>query len=333
MNGNSVSRTRHAGGQVIAVLAISAAALLAMVALVIDGGTAFAQQRVTQNAADAASEAGAVVLLQKLVGVTPAKTDTDVFNAVQTSGGSNGLTLPVAGCYTNLKGAPLMPDGSLATSCDTAAQIGGGVIPPCLDCAGSSAAGVHARGSRPFKTFFAGIVGLHDFTAAAEATAIAGYVNAISGPVVPVTFPVNATYCDGSNKPVDSNTAWPVTAGPPATLISIPLCNGEPGNVGWLDWTPTSGGASELADAIVPPPGNPAIITPHWYYVTATGNVNPGTVQTAMDFWNGKDINLPIFKTTCNATPANIVANQPGLESDCTAGGGTLGGGTGSNNW
>ncbi len=325
------SRAPRNGGQAIAILAIAAAALLAMVALIVDGGIAFAQQRTTQNAADAASEAGAVVLMQKLAGVVPLKTGTDVNNAVQSSAASNGVTTPVQACYTDLDGAPLNTDGTLAADCLSAAQVGAGLpIPPCTSCPGLTAAGVQVSGSRPFGTFFAGIVGLNGFSASATATAKSGYVTGYAGPLIPVTFPAFATGCDGSGNAIPSSVAWPV--GDKDNPIAIPLCKDSQGNVGWLDWTPTAGGASELADAIIPPPGNPPIFTPHWYYITATGNINSGLVQTAMEYWIGTDILLPIFDETCDGTPANIVPNQPGRVSDCVDGGGDLGG-HGSNNW
>jgi Flp pilus assembly protein TadG len=318
------------GGQAMAVLAISAVALLALVALVVDGGNAFAQQRITQNAADAASESGAVVLMQRLAGVVPTKTGSDVDTAVQTTAAANGLITPVQACYTDLDGNPLASDGSLAADCASAAQVGQGLpIPPCASCPSSVAAGVQVNGSRAFKGYFGGIIGLSQGRASAKATARAGYVTGISGPVVPVTFPVFASGCDGTNKLVTSTNPWPVG---PNNVLAIPLCQSDPGNVGWLDWTPTAGGASELAGAIVQNPPNPAITTPKWYYVTATGNVNSSQVQTSMDTWNGMDINLPIFSATCNGTPANLT-NPIGQIGDCALGGGTLNGGTGSNNW
>ena len=316
-------------GQALAILAISGVALLAMVGLVVDGGNAFAQQRMTQNAADAASEAGAVVLMQKLAGVVPAKTGTDVDTAVETSASANGLITPVQACYTDLDGNPLRTDGTLAADCASAAQVGPGLaIPPCSSCPSSLAAGVEVHGSRSFKNYFGGIVGLNQATASARATARAGYVTGLSGPVVPVTFPVFATGCDGTGGAIPSTTSWPVG---PSNVLAIPLCGNSPGNVGWLDWTPTAGGSSELAGAIGGSPPNPTITTPHWYYITSTGNVNSSQVQNAMDAWNTKDIRLPIFSQTCNGTPANL-ANTVGQVSDCVAGGNSLGG-NGSNQW
>ena len=50
-------------GQILVIFALSAVAIIAMVGLVIDGGSAFAQRRGQQNAADLAALAGADALL------------------------------------------------------------------------------------------------------------------------------------------------------------------------------------------------------------------------------------------------------------------------------
>lgn len=315
-------------GQVIAILAIAMVALLAMTALIVDGGTAFAQQRITQNGADASSEAGAVVLMQRLAGVVPAKTGDDVDTAVQTIAATNGLTTPVQACYTDINGVPLNADGTTNSDCLAAAQVGQGLpIPPCSACPGGFASGVRVAGSRPFGTFFAGIVGLTGFTASATATAISGYVTGLAGPVLPVTYPVFATACDGSNQAIPgSTTPWPVG---PNNLLTIPLCQDSAGNVGWLDWTPTAGGQPELAGSILGSPPNPTITTPRWYYITATGNVSNVQVQTSMEHWIDTDVILPIFSETCDDTPNNL-SDPVGQISDCPAG--HLGG-HGSNNW
>ncbi len=330
----------RSAGQMILVFALSLIALLAIVSLVIDGGNAYSQQRITQNGADAAAEAGAVVLMKRLESV-PGQDGDAVDAAVQAAATANGLTslggdTIISGCYTNIKGEPIDDAGNVVADCSTAAQVGVGMpIPPCSGCPGGSAAGVRVGGGKEFSTFIASLIGLGKFSASADATAIAGYVNVLAGPVVPITFPVLATGCDGSNNAVQGTTQWPTDV-----TIAIPLCGNSPGNVGWLDWTPSGAGyppcessgtgTNELACSIENP-NNPPIATPHWYYVTNTGNVNAGTVQTALDSWNGQSIWLPIFDATCNGTPANL-GSPVGRVEDCVDGGNELGG-NGSNQW
>ncbi len=320
MNGRAQARAR---GQVVVILALAIIAIMAMTGLVIDGGNAFAQQRLTQNWTDGAAESGAVQLMRRLVGVdcpdasTPPPCgsvvtwDQRVVDAVNAHVTNDGLDTIVSIQYTDYSGNDL-------------GAAGAGVIP-------SGAAGIHVTASRDVHTYVSGVIGINQFTATAQSTYIAGYQNGTGfGGVIPVTFPVLLTTCDNNNDLINPGSQWPV--GPDNPVI-VPLCSNSPGNVGWIDWTPPGGGASELADAIVNP-SNPSITTPRWYYVTATGNINSDQVQTALETYIGKDIQLPIFYAdtsdplpgTCNTEPAdpkNEVTNCPDANR----------GGNGANQW
>lgn len=67
-------------------------------------------------------------------------------------------------------------------------------------------------------------------------------------------------------------------------------------------------------------PGHP-LKTPYWYYIDQTGNIDSGQVQTALEWWLGKDVLLPIFYAstddplpgTCNTEPdpKGLVTNCP----------------------
>src|SRR4029077_20517922 len=74
---------RRQSGQALVIMVVAVIAMLAMTALIIDGGNAFVQQRSTQNGADAASEAGALVLAENVVGGT--HSDQEVMAAVTAS--------------------------------------------------------------------------------------------------------------------------------------------------------------------------------------------------------------------------------------------------------
>jgi hypothetical protein len=305
-------------GQVLVIVALGLVALVAMVGVVIDGGYAWGKQRETQNVADSAAEAGAVVIMQNLGGTSPAKTDGDVDAAVTAAANSNGVPVPDA-FYTDIDGRLLDPAGGIAVSEASAARVGDGVIP-------AGARGVKAIGSQTFDTFLARVIGFTQFTATAPATAVAGYSNgtcdADSGCIIlPITVPVTVLGCDGSNNPapVIPATLWPA----PSDVLSVPLCKNGPGNVGWLDWTPTAGGSSELKDAILTP-SNPALDWPQWYYITSTGNVNSKPIEDALRTYDGQIVQFPQFDGTCDAAPTG-----PGL-ADCPAG---HVGGNGSNQW
>ena len=76
-------RAREEGGQALVLLALGLAVLLSMSALIVDGGNAMAQQRATQNGADAASLSAATVLVESMGGAS--RDDDDVLAAIQQS--------------------------------------------------------------------------------------------------------------------------------------------------------------------------------------------------------------------------------------------------------
>src|SRR4051812_38766443 len=103
-------------GQALVLVALALVPLLLFVGLVVDGGWAFTQQRRTQNAMDAAANAGAVVLVQNLPfrsrGQTEPRTDADVaaqIAAIATQNGVPATPGAVSAVYTDIKGAPLSP--------------------------------------------------------------------------------------------------------------------------------------------------------------------------------------------------------------------------------
>lgn len=316
------STHRHERGQVLVIVALAIVTLVAMVGLVIDGGFAWGKQRDTQNAADSAAKAGAIKLAEKLAGVVPAITDLEVLDAVTDNATANDIATLVA-YYTNIQGQMITDTGALAADETDAAQVGGGTIPP-------GGAGVRAVADQTFDTFLVRVIGFTSLTVTADATAIAGYLTGLCEAnagciVLPVTVPVTVLGCDGQNDPAPvtdingNKILW--TA--PSEALTIPLCKNGPGNVGWLDWTPTAGGTSELVDAILTP-SNPYLKWPGWYYITSTGNVNAATVENAINSYNGQVVLIPQFDVTCDTQPSG-----PGVE-DCPPGNV---GGNGSNQW
>src|SRR4051794_26264468 len=94
-------------GQTLTIVALAMVPILLVAGLVIDGGWAFSQQRRTQNAMDAAANAGAVVLVQNLPfrsrGQAQPRTDADVLAQVVAVAASNGVTTPVpTAVYTGI---------------------------------------------------------------------------------------------------------------------------------------------------------------------------------------------------------------------------------------
>jgi hypothetical protein len=326
-----VNERRHRqGGQVLVVMAIAMLAIVAGVGLIIDGGNAWAQQRVTQSGSDSAAEAGAVVLARMGAGQTaPAGGwDDAVDTAVNGSAAKNSVTVPAA-YYTDICGTLLRPDGTKAGGTGDAARVGGGVLPTnnhtnpdCPSGFVGPVAGVQVGATKTFSTFVAGAIGIGQFTASANATAVMGLLQGTGGgTVLPVTAPVTVVTCDGTGSAQITGTDWPMDE-----RVVVPLCKNNPGNVGWLDWYPKAGGTSELIQSILHP-DNPPIALPSWQYVTATGNVNSKGVEDAINTYIGQIVFFPNFDLTCASDPNQAqVSNGPAYGcSDI--------GGSGSNQW
>ena len=328
-------------GQVVVIVAAGMVVIVALVGLVIDGGFAWGQQRKSQNGADAAAEAAAVVIAQSLKGAQV--TDGDVGCAVEQTAAANGLDNPTA-IYTDWQGNFLVPQVSVGT-CDPGR---GNAIP-------IGAQGVKARGDRQFDTFLARVIGVNQFTASATATAVAGVPTGICAAdegcaVLPVTFPLTAVSCDGQNRQLPiPGTDWPLVQitnpnpGPDelpyassANEAIIPLCSVGPGAVGWLDF----GCAPNLSETITLP-CNPEFDIPDWLH-TQPGNTNsldddlntyanlsPGSLGVPDD----SQILIPINDNTCMDDPNSNEA--PGVDDpECPGDGdGSLNGSGNGNNF
>jgi hypothetical protein len=302
---------RHQHGQALVIMALAMITIVAGVGLIIDGGNAWAQQRMTQAGNDAAAEAGAVVLAQNLAGsVAPViGWDATVDAAITDSATKNDIDVPVA-YYTDICGTLLRPDGTKAATTADADVVGadGGLPtnnntnPDCPSGVVGPVAGVRVEASRQFATLVSGAIGFTGFTASTSATAVTGFLqgtcDSASGCVVlPVTAPVTVVTCAGNGDAEVTPVPWPEN-----TRVIIPLCKGNPGNVGWLDWTPKGGGASELEQSILFP-NNPPIDLPSWQYVTATGDVNSKKIEDALNTYMGQIVLFPMFDLTCAEDP------------------------------
>ena len=311
------ARLKQQAGQALVLMVLAMVAVISGMALIIDGGNAWAQQRITQSGNDAASEAGTIVLAKYNAGQTaPALGwDAAVLAAINVSATSNGITVPVdaatgrrAAFYTDICGTLLRPNGTKATSAADAAFVGGGTLPTnnhtdpdCPSGLVGPVAGVQVSAARVFDTFVSRIMGITTFTATTNATAVTGLLQDCSAEqgciVLPVTAPVTVVTCDGTGEAENTATEWPRNV-----RVVVPLCKNNPGNVGWLDWTPKGGGTRELENSILHP-DNPPISLPSWQYVTSTGDVNSKMIEDALNTYIDKDVMFPMFDLTCAADP------------------------------
>ena len=295
-------------GQAIVIFAGALVAIILGVGFIIDVGYAWAEQRNTQNGADASARAGAVVLAEHQADVANPKTGLEVWNAVHSTAAQNETTVADAR-YTDWQGVALAGNPAVTPT---------GAIP-------AGAAGVTVSGQKLVGTFLIRVVGMTNWDVRQDATAVAGptagCVDTLNGcSLLPVTFPVTVFGCTNTGKtlPVDPPQVWAV-----GEALTLPLCGGNPGSVGWLDWSPPMGGTSELTNVILNPP-DIDVPLPSWQYVTETGDISALQVENAINTYAGEIVLVPFFDSTCNETPAN------NLLSGCPAG---AVGGTGVNQW
>ncbi|MGI8829254.1 MAG: Tad domain-containing protein [Candidatus Limnocylindria bacterium] len=275
-----------ARGQTLVIVAVAMVALVGMVGVVIDVGLQWADNRGSQNGSDATAEAGAIVLMEYMLGAS--RTDGDVLAAVEGAAGVNQIEIDTAE-YTKWDGIPLN------------AAVGGGTIP-------AEAQGIRVVGTRIHTTFFARVVGIDELRVFTDAIAVTGPSDPCPAggtcAFLPVTVPTTVVTCDGQNKSVATDDDWE-----PYVEYVIPLCGKNPGSVGWIDWTPPAGGDDELADEFCDP-DPPPIVLPDWFQVTSTGNTNSEPVQSCFESHVGTEIMIPLFEDTCRS--------DPGESSECT---------------
>lgn len=242
------SSKRGQRGQIIVIAAMAMIALIGGVSLILEGGNAYAHQRVAQNAADAVANAGATVLAQRLGGGT--QSDADVLTAIDTIAVANALDTFV-GYYTDVYGKLLTPAGVVTANVASAERVGpadgGASIPP-------GAQGVQIGGSQLFGTTFARVLGINQFTASAQATAVTGALT--GGLFLPVVFPVSLANCDGSGNTIVLDEPWrmsnPDPANPEARPIGqeyiVPLCKTGSGGFMILDLDPNKSCDEEVTN-------------------------------------------------------------------------------------
>ena len=288
----------HESGQVLVIVAAGLLVLIAMVALVIDGGYAWGQQRETQNGADAAAKAGAVVIQQYLAGESV--DGGEVGCAVENAADDNAVDLADA-VFTDFQGDET---GDSVPACGTVSAIPAG------------AQGVKADAEQDFDTFLAGAIGITQMTAQADAIAVVGRQVGVCPAadgcgVLPVTFPRSVDTCDGTNHRDVGLNEWelldPDVDTLDATTLSImPLCATGPGSVGWIDF-----GCGNLSQMITNP-CNTYIPIPAWLQ-TKTGNTN--SLETELEAFTGPTVGvaeeedavvyIPIHDNTCRGKPAD----------------------------
>lgn len=282
---------QRADGQIIVIAALAMVTMIGGVALILEGGNAYAHQRETQNAADAVANAGATVLAEKLGGT--AKTDSDVINSMLATSNANFLN-SYSGIYTDVTGHMLTAGGATTTNLSAAARVGDGSIP-------AGAQGVRAFGTQNVPTTFGRVIGFNQFTASADAISVTGALT--GGVFLPVVFPVNIVDCDTNGDLGTGETNWSISdpdgpdAGdePDGQEYIVPLCKTGGGSFMILD---LDGTPNNCADEVTNPP---AIQFPDFPVDVQSDNGNNCAKQMvdAVNAKSGQVVLIPICDGDC----------------------------------
>lgn len=301
-------RPRSERGQILIIVAAGMVVFIAMVGLVIDGGFAWSRLRDTQNAADSIAKAGTIPIQHMLADVeTPVPTDWNVACQVEAARAAADVDL-ISVEYTNFEGQPLsppMPVGPCGSS-DPGTPIPGG------------AQGIKANTAQDYQPFLMQIIGFDELTAAADATAVVGTPQAVTGGALPITIPRFGETCDEPETDFevmmdDEDGTWEPYEiideddADGSNLAIVPLCDTNAGSVGWLDY----GCGQNLSDSVTDP-CDAYIPIPAWIQ-THTGN--PNNLQTEFNSYTGPTVGtpeaddnvlaIPIHDNTCLDRPAN----------------------------
>jgi hypothetical protein len=233
-------------GQVLPLFALSLMALVLGTGLVVDGGYAYAQRRLTQNAADFAAMAGTRIVGQKLTGQPVGSgTAANVKGAIEAVIAANDAEL-VSAKYVDESGQAL------------ADVMTAGGIP-------SLAFGVVVEARSAWRPFLLGVIGGGDWLTTATATAFTPG-RSLGGGMIPLGI---------EDTRYDSLVSCPVTD--LNTCVDQNLTSGHlniPGGFGWLkfglngnggkcDWGPSLGmidggcaSSKTFLDEQIGPPGD-----------------------------------------------------------------------------
>jgi hypothetical protein len=161
---------RSVRAQIAILFALSAVGLVALIGLVVDGGTIYVQRRTVQTAADAAALAGLRSLRNAMSPAQVASIATSITQYARLNAFGPQPGVPCAFFIStdgsSIPGAGILNDGSI-TSCPAVTST----IP-------SSASGVHVDTQVVFPTYLMGMFNLLSLTAQGHATAQVGVLTA-----------------------------------------------------------------------------------------------------------------------------------------------------------
>jgi hypothetical protein len=327
-------------GQSLMIVVLGLFAFVAILALVLDGGNAYAAKRQAQNAADAGALAGATAMCRdhsESAGETAAKAyaiSNGAVNPPEVDASLSSATVVVTATVTKdtffagVIGFPQVSPVAVAeAACKT--PVGMGVLPVAWACRATVVGGMNVPGEdcaqKTIDDCYGDPYNLNCTYILMDSVKVKG--NKKGGKCDPdITDPTDPKYCYTQNDLVcsahgpDVNPAYGCDYVAPNTTdcdldndCVDELMTG--GARSWLDLNGGGGGANELKNWLRY--GFPDPIPPHKWIPEESG-VATSIFHTAAAYVVGKDVILPVFNNICNGMP-NIYVDPETL-AQCTYG-------------
>ena len=335
MNAHKIKSER---GQSLVIVALGLVAFVAILALVLDGGNAYAAKRQAQNAADAGALAGATYMCKyKDPGGGEAKAEeyaiinNGATSAVATANMDSATMTVIATIQRNTFFAGVIgftqvsPVAEAVAACKT--PVGMGVLPVGWACRSTVVGGIIVPGEDCAQLTIDDCAGdpydldctyiLMDSVKVKD--------NKKGGKCDPnITDPTNPDYCYEQKDLVcsghlDAPTCEAVELGKTDCDLNNDcvdeLMTG--GARSWLDLDGGGGGANELTNWIKN--GFPDPIPPHKWIPEESG-VATSIFHTAAAYVVGEDVVLPVFNNICDGVPNIFISPEPDNPSQCNYG-------------
>jgi hypothetical protein len=323
----------HEHGQSLVLVALLFLAFVGILALVLDGGNAYAARRQAQNAADAGALAGATYMCEHRDATGGANTAVDyavnrngASNTVATANLATGSVVVTATVTQDTFLAGLIGINQVAPRAVAEAQcrppVGMGVLPVAWSCREKTGMYEALAGLDCAEEF--GPSNIYVLMDSVKVTD-----NKKGGKCNPdITDPADPDYCYTQNDVVcdpllDENLDGDVTDPEDITTITTGTIDCDLDNNGidelmaggarsWVDLNGSGGGASELSNWLQY--GFPDPIPPHTWLPEEAG-VATSIFKDAAAYVLGEDVVLPVFNKVCDGYP-NIFSD-PELDQAC----------------
>src|SRR4030042_3928823 len=329
-------------GQTLVLLVLGIVAFIAILALVLDGGYAYASKRQAQNAADAGALAGATYMCKnkdEAGGISTAEDYAVANGAVDPpevyaslSVGTVVVTATVEKdtFFAGLIGFPqVRPRAVAEAACKPA--VGMGVLPVAWACRPTFVGGMNVPGEDCAQKLIDDCGGdpydldctyiLMDSVKVRENNKGGKCAPDIPDPTDPdFCYQQNDLVCSLHGPDVDPSLGCDYVASETTDCDLNNDCIDElmtGGARSWLALEGGGGGASELTDWIQN--GFPDPIPPHKWIPDESG-VATSIFHTAAAPVVGEDVILPVFNNVCNGNPNIYVSPEPDDPAQCTYG-------------